>query len=215
VNLPPPASVRAVLFHPSDRSITAGSLDGAIWSLPLGGGAATGDDDDPSMICMLPGSVSSLAYQPATDVLAAGIITGEVATVDPDGTATVLRTHAEGMEVWSVAFSPWSVLDLDFMLRIQYGLHPPHNPTISWQTNRPPAPVRSGGFLATSSEDHTTKIWRWENGAESRLALLETLSGHMAAVTCNDWVQTTQESAILVTSSDDRTVRCVSAQGGR
>jgi hypothetical protein len=118
VNLPPPASVRAVLFHPSDRSITAGSLDGAIWSLPLGGGAATGDDDDPSMICMLPGSVTSLAYQPATDVLAAGIITGEVAVVDPDGTATVLRTHAEGMEVWSVAFSPWSVLDLDFMLRI-------------------------------------------------------------------------------------------------
>jgi WD40 repeat protein len=79
----------------------------------------------------------------------------------------------------------------------------------------PLPPVRSGGFLATSSEDHTTKIWRWEDGAESRLALLETLSGHTAAVTCNDWVQTTQESAILVTSSDDRTVRCVSAQGGR
>ena len=57
-----------------------------------------------------------------------------------------------------------------------------------------------GKLIATSSDDRTVRIWRWENGATSEVAIL---NGHTATVTA---VAFSPDGKTIATGSDDRSV---------
>jgi len=61
-----------------------------------------------------------------------------------------------------------------------------------------------GNYLATCSEDQTTKIWDISN----KYSLIKVLTGHKAAVTCVDWtiLENKEKKEMMATCSDDRVI---------
>lgn len=59
-----------------------------------------------------------------------------------------------------------------------------------------------GKFLATCSEDQSTRVWR-----STDLSLIKVLTGHTLAVTSVDWQVLGSGQEVLVSAADDRTVR--------
>jgi WD40 repeat protein len=66
--------------------------------------------------------------------------------------------------------------------------------------------------LATCSEDQSVRLWKVNPGTEIAVEHLTTLQGHTLAVTCVDWRCRSDESEVLVSCSDDQTVRVYNGQ---
>ena len=171
MHVPTYASVRCVCFSPDGQSLLIGCLGGECWAWDWTEALGRGGSLRPD---------ADPTVRPVYETE-----DGSVTTIQwsPDGTVAIGTTRGQLVLVPPAPRAPLVVQAHANNMEI-------------WSVVFSP----DGRHVATSSEDQTTGVWT--TGCDGTPPTrVQSLGGHTAAVTCNDW-----NGEWLITSSDDRTL---------